>query len=397
MSKHLILGDPHLGKITNGKPGIAGAFNSRIKDQIDILDWVLDQAIENSCYHIIITGDVFDDYKPNHTLIKIFIDWLAKCSVNQVAVDIIAGNHDMQRAGANYFSALDIINVINFPNIHVYKDISTVEFDNISFTYLPFRDRRGMSCETHDDAIKILKDKLLYEISEISISNLKVCVGHLTLHGALPVGDEIDDITNELMCPVDMFTGYDYVLMGHIHKPQIRNKNPYLAHIGSMDLSDFGEIDHVKKLILIDSDSETKISEIDIPTRPLVKIQIDIPEGQDPNDFTISKIDEINKKKSIKDSIIKLEIKLASKISENVNRPKIEEHIYNYGAYYICNFSESRNVIVVNVNKEDSIDNTMDVSKALELWSNSKISEEMKEGFLTEALEVYYQFQESVK
>jgi len=397
MSKHIILGDPHLGKITNGKPGIAGGLNSRIEDQINILDWVLKTSISNDCDHIIITGDVFEDPKPHYLLIKIFIDWLIKCSGNNVSVDVIAGNHDMQRTGSNYYSALDIISSINFPNIKIYKDIQTINFKNISFTYLPFRDRRGLTCDTHDQAINLLKEKMIDNLSKIYKNNIKICVGHMTLLGALPVGDEIDDMTNELMCPNDMFKGYDYVFMGHIHKPQIRNKNPHMAHVGSMDLSDFGEVDHIKKIILFDTDEKNHIREINIPTRPMMKIQIDVPENTDTNQFVLDYLLNLNKTSPFKDAILRLEIRLASKTSENVNRQKVEELIYSCQAHHICNFSEIRNVVVVNINKEDSIDNTMDVSKALQLWSDSKISEDIKDDFITEALDVYSQFQELSK
>lgn len=398
MSKHIILGDVHLGKgVKIGKPGAAGSLNSRIKDQIRLLDWVLETAISNNCYHIIITGDVFEDYKPHHNLIKIFIDWVINCSANNVLVDVIAGNHDMQRTGTTYNSALDIFDSINISKAAVYKDICTVEFGDISFTYLPFRDRRGLGCDTHDQAIDILKNKLSYEISSISQHNIKVCVGHLTLLGAIPVGDEIDDMTNELMCAPDMFTGYDYVFMGHIHKPQVRNKKPYHAHIGSMDISDFGETDHIKRIIMLDSEAQGVFREINIPTRPLMTLRIDVPLVEDATVFVSDKILEMNSSKPIKSAIIRLEIKLAAKNSENVNRQKIEELIYSLGAHHICNFSETRSVVVVNINKEDSIDNTMDISQALKLWSDTKISDDNKEDFIKEAMEVYSEFQAGIK
>ncbi len=48
MSTAIILGDPHVGKGTNiGKSGIGSSLNSRIVDQLNLLDWTLDRALEH--------------------------------------------------------------------------------------------------------------------------------------------------------------------------------------------------------------------------------------------------------------------------------------------------------------------------------------------------------------
>jgi hypothetical protein len=58
MSQAIILGDVHLGKsMAIGKVGLGSALNSRIADQLNLLDWTLDQAIEHNADHIIITGN----------------------------------------------------------------------------------------------------------------------------------------------------------------------------------------------------------------------------------------------------------------------------------------------------------------------------------------------------
>src|ERR1700686_598071 len=102
MNTALILGDLHIGKNTaQGKAGIGSYLNSRIADQINLLDYVLDYAIEHAIGHIIITGDCFEDTKPHPSLIAIFIAWLKKCQAHGIRVYIILGNHDMIRSGSN--------------------------------------------------------------------------------------------------------------------------------------------------------------------------------------------------------------------------------------------------------------------------------------------------------
>src|SRR5258706_9208661 len=123
----LILGDPHIGKNTGvGRVGIGSALNSRIVDQFDLLDWTLERAIEHHTDHIIITGDIFDEPKPTPVLITLFIGWLKKCQIHDIAVHIIVGNHDILRSGAVYSSPLDIISEVEFNKIHVYNNINTI-------------------------------------------------------------------------------------------------------------------------------------------------------------------------------------------------------------------------------------------------------------------------------
>src|SRR5271168_2829929 len=106
----IILGDVHLGRsLTLGKVGIGSSLNSRVADQLKLLEWTLERAIEHSADHIIITGDVFEEPKPHPSLIAMFISWLKTCQAHHIHVHIILGNHDMFRSGSVLSSSLDII------------------------------------------------------------------------------------------------------------------------------------------------------------------------------------------------------------------------------------------------------------------------------------------------
>src|ERR1700680_992646 len=106
----ILLGDVHLGKsISLGKVGVGSSINSRIADQLKLLEWTLQRAIDHSADHIIITGDVFEETKPHPGLITMFIGWLKTCQAYHIHVHIIMGNHDLFRSGSVFSSSLDII------------------------------------------------------------------------------------------------------------------------------------------------------------------------------------------------------------------------------------------------------------------------------------------------
>lgn len=387
MSHTIILGDVHLGKGTSiGKAGVGSSLNSRIVDQINLLDWTLDQALESNANDIIITGDVFEDPKPHPTLITLFIAWLKKCQVYNVQVHVIMGNHDLLRSGNVLTSPLDIVSEIDLDNVNVYKDIDTIFIGQLAFTLVPFRDRKYFGATSGAEAISTIRDSLVYELASIPATYKKFLVGHLAIEGSIPVGDEIDDITNELFCPLDMFNGYDYVWMGHVHKPQVMKKsNPYIAHIGSMDISNFGETDHKKFIIMIDQNSEWESKYL--PTRSLKKVSITIP--KDTEDSTDYVIEELKKLNSWDKSIVKVDVSLAAPELKSVNKSLIEKYLASQGVFNVTGVTESKKVALIKRDANNAIDTKMDVPSAIKTYAKTHVDASMRDSFIEVSMEIY--------
>lgn len=388
MSSVIILGDVHIGKgVTVGKTGIGTALNSRILDQINLLDWVLEQAIEHQASHIIVTGDIFEDPKPTSQLIGIFIDWLKKCLAYSIIVDVIAGNHDIYTSNNFYISPLDIIDKCDLENLTIHKNITTVFIDTTAFTLMPFRDRKSLNAESNSAGLSLIKDSLVYELAAIPLTYKKVVVGHFAIEGSIPIGDEIDDLTNELFCPINMFKGYDYVWMGHVHKPQVMSKsNPYIAHVGSMDTSNFIESNEKKVIILYDTDDAT-FSEIVLPTRPLQKIAITVP--KDTKDTTQFVMDEITQNYSnLHRAIVKIEVSLSSPELVPIDRAKVEKFLQDKSVYHISGFSESKKATIVKKDKAEVIDTAIDTPAAIKKWAEKRFPEKTDEDKKNKLVEV---------
>lgn len=386
MTIALIVGDLHLGKGLNiGRPAVGSALNSRVADQIKLLDWILDRILEHNAEVLILTGDIYEDAKPDYILVNIFINFLKQCEVHGIEVHIIAGNHDIRRTGSHYISILDLISTSELNNIHIHKNMNTIYKNGVCFTLLPFRDRRGFDCESNSEALAILAEKLPYELADIPPNYDRVLVGHLALEGSLFVGDEIDDYANELMCPPEMFNGYDFVWMGHIHRPQVRSREPYIAHIGSLDISDFGETDHVKIIVVYNTDLPEKFFEIAVPSRPLRRIQLSVPQQFDTTEYVVEQIKVMDEAASFSDAIVKIEIKLFGAEAKNADRTVIAKLIYDIGAQHICNFSESRSISVTPLNKQ-GMDNSIKPKQAIKLWAEQmKLEENDKKQYIKAA------------
>jgi DNA repair protein SbcD/Mre11 len=395
MTAILILGDAHLGKGLNiGKQSVGSALNSRIIDQINLLDWVYEQAVDNNISHIVLTGDVFEDPKPHYSLVVLFLDWLRKCSDYNISVHVIAGNHDILRSGQFTTSPLDIVSAAEIPNIYVYKRITTLHLEGIGITFLPFRDRRSFNTDVNSEAVKLLKSQLPYEVTSIGDDCLKVLIGHLALEGSIPVGYELDDLANELFCPLDMFNGYDHVWMGHVHKFQVMSEEPYIAHIGSMDISDFGEIDHKKYIAVVDPRKKEKFRYIELPTRTLKHVTIQLPENE--TNATKFVEEELKKIGSFGDSIVKLSVILPGNGSYALDRNAIEKTIYNSGAFHVSRISEERKFTSLKKQINQTIDNTVNEMSAIKTYS-SLVEEVMRDDFINLASLIVQEYKENLK
>jgi DNA repair exonuclease SbcCD nuclease subunit len=394
--KVLILGDPHLGRgSTLGKSGLGSTLNSRIVDQLNLLDHVLERAVDTHVEHIIITGDVFEEPKPAINLITLFISWLKSCQAHGITTHIILGNHDCLRSGSVYTSPLDILSEAELEGVNVYKDIDTIFIDTAAFTLVPFRDRKSFYVGSNAEAVKLIRDSLVYELASIPETYHKLLIGHLAIEGSIPVGDEIDDLTNELFCPFDMFKGYDHVWMGHVHKPQVmKKKKPYIAHIGSMDISNFGETDQKKHIVIFDCINYEWDIEY-LPTRPLQKIVINVPKDtEDTTDYVIKQI----KKAGVEEKgIIRIEVALTSPDLKSVNKSIIDKFLIKNGAFTVNGISESKKISLIKKDDENTIDTEMDETAAIKTYAIAHVEEENRQNFIDLSLDILGQFRAESK
>lgn len=397
----LILGDIHLGKgISAGKPAEQGKLNSRIQDQIDLLDWAYKHCLDKHIEHIVITGDVYQDYRPHPAVIGIFMRWLKKCERSAITVHIVMGNHDILRSGQYVVSALDLVSELELEGATVYKDISRIELDDYTLVFVPFRDKRMYEAKSKEEALQKLEAEMLPVLAEPS-SKTKVCIGHLALEGSLSIGDEISDHLNELYVPPEMFEWFDFVWMGHIHHPQvIQHHKPYAAHIGSLDRSDFSktEVEHGKIAIVLDASTDKRYLELDLPTRNLWPINVDVPPGKESTEYVINELCLISKKIDFKNSIVRLEIQLNGSELDNVDRDKIESYLRNnLEIHHLCGFSEARTISAIQIDPEDAFDNSMNVDDTINKWAETRDhfeDDQERDEFKTAAKEIWNKYKE---
>ena len=260
---------------------------------------------------------------------------------------------------------------------------------------VPFKDRKSLGSNSNAAALTIIKDSLIYELASIPVTYRKILVGHLAIEGSIPIGDEIDDINNELFCPLGMFKGYDNVWMGHVHKPQVMSRSPFISHIGSMDISNFGETDQKKHIVIFDCDSG-EFSNLDIPTRPLKKISISVPKTE--KNTTEYIIKELKKLNDVFDrAIVRVEVNLESFDLKSINKFDIEKFLVSKGAFSIAGISESKKISVIKKDINNILDTKMDMTLAIKTYATTYIDEKMRSDFMILAIDIYNTYKSEVK
>lgn len=146
-------------------------------------------------------------------------------------VVVIPGNHDCNLSNRSRLDALTPIieNVGKIENLYYLKKSGFYQYHNLVF---------GVT-SIFDDSLVSAKELPKYWWKKIKQKNkYKIALYHGPVHGSqTDVGYRMH---NEQLL-VENFTGYDYVLLGDIHKHQFLNKEKTVAYAGSLIQQSHGE------------------------------------------------------------------------------------------------------------------------------------------------------------
>lgn len=220
-----------------------------------IEDEMVNHSYTNYDAILVVTGDILHSKTElSPECIQLTNDFFSKLS-QLIPVCIIAGNHDANLSNLNRLDSLSpIIGKLDIdPNtpFYYFKDTGIYEVGNISFGVTSVFD------------YKLLKANQITRTDSIKIALFHGRVnGALTDTGVNLEGEDIDDdfelvddfdpmnVSDDILEPEiedndkinpKSFDGYDYVLMGDIHKHQYLNKEKTIAYAGSLIQQNHGE------------------------------------------------------------------------------------------------------------------------------------------------------------
>lgn len=254
------ISDLHIGKRVNGF--------SMIPDQRHVLSEIASAIRGAAVDAVFISGDVYDKSVPSAEAVELFDSFLVSLKAIGIPIFVISGNHDSAERIAFASRILDGMDVHMSP---VYSGrIAAFEVGDVSVFMLPFVRPADVRPFFPDEEILTYSDALRAAISQIGIDSdrVNVLLAHQFVMGA-STSDSEDAIVGGLEgVDVSVFDPFDYVALGHLHRPQSIGRNT-VRYSGSPLKYSFSEVSDNKSITVVDICGKGKVKMELIPIIPL--------------------------------------------------------------------------------------------------------------------------------
>ena len=244
--------DWHLG-MSVGTGTLAG-------DQRFFLEQLYSIIEEEQADILLLAGDVYDSSVSNAEAISVYNEATTRiCADMGKKMVVIAGNHD----GAERLAACS--ELLKGAGLYVSgrltREITPILAGNTAIYPLPFFNReevialfpeKSTEITSQEKAMKVVCDHIREEMDP---SRFNIVVAHaLIVSAELSESDRSARVGQASAVSKDVFEGFDYVALGHIHKPQMIDE--HICYSGSPVKYSFGnEEGQQKGVVLIDTES----------------------------------------------------------------------------------------------------------------------------------------------
>lgn len=341
-----VIGDTHFGSGYNmGSIDILTQLNTRLLDFANTFNKIVDKFLQEGVKTIVLTGDIFETRHPTASQYKIFSLCMQRAINLGFEIIIVVGNHDQQRHINT--TTVDLFSSLKIQGIKVFSELGVHSInDNLHLILMPYRDRKMLKGDTNSEAIEKLKNEL-YAATE-KLKGNKIIVGHFMLEKNDFTQDPDRFSLNELILPFKLFSDFDMVIMGHIHRHEvISTEKPIFIYSGSMEKTSFGEKDHNKVSLIIDPDNDNKVDIIPSEVRNLFELNFDY-NGSEPfkekiNDKIIEDIEVISQSNDLRGSICKILLSIKETDLYYLDQSVIKNYIKGKGIQYCTGIQVSSN------------------------------------------------------
>lgn len=263
----LHLADLHLGKCVLEAP--------MLENQRRFLGDAVRIAAENAVDAVMIAGDIYDRSVPPADAVEALDDFLSALNKAGIPVLAVSGNHDSPERldfGSRLFADSGV-HIAGRYDGHVRCVTLNDSFGPIRFYLLPFlkpvmvRAALGEEAATTDEAVRLALRGLPDDLGcrSVLIAHQFVCAG-----GEAPETCDSETISVGGSDSVDVscFDGFDYVALGHLHRPQRMGRDT-VRYAGSPLKYSLSEVRFPKSLPLVTLAEKGQVTVERIPINPL--------------------------------------------------------------------------------------------------------------------------------
>lgn len=264
----------------------------RLPEQIAALDEIVRICDERDVDLVLVAGDVFDTYMPSADAEEVFFRAVKRIAGEKRAVVIVSGNHDdgvrlaasaplAAEEGIYLFGGgYDVVPVGGERAVKAvasgegYVVIANARGEQVYINALPYPNEARLKEEKTDESYA---DKLRRWIARgeagFSGNMPHILLSHLFVAGGKVSESERDiDLGGARAVPVSLFSAFDYVALGHLHKPQKLGEN--VRYSGSLLQYSFDEFEKKQVILLHTQEKSLEVEEIPLLSgRKLVRLE----------------------------------------------------------------------------------------------------------------------------
>ena len=262
--KFLHTADLHIGKQLNDV--------SFLEDQRHILSQIASLAEQEQMDAVLVAGDVYQKSSPPAEAMTLFNDFVTRLVRAGIQLFAISGNHDSDQR-ISYFSEL-----IRSSGVYVSERFEgrvqslrlSDEYGPINICMLPFLRPAQVRRFYPDERIASYQDAMRAVLahSPVDAQERNILLCHQFITGAERSDSEEASVGGLDNIDAELFDAYDYVALGHIHRPQQLLRST-LRYAGSPLKYSFSEVDHRKNVSLVNLREKGRIDVQTLPLHPL--------------------------------------------------------------------------------------------------------------------------------
>lgn len=243
--------------------GATGGERDLWDDQKYFIDAICGIVREKNVDAVLLAGDVYDRSVPAASAVELY-DYAMNRLCGELGVEVltIAGNHDSAERLASCAGLLDKAGL--YLQGAARQEPRVVEFADSQVFFLPWvteekvrslypEERDGITdlTEAYRVTVNHMREKFIPGKHHLLLSHAFIT------NAETSTSDRAAEIGFATQVPASVFEGFDYVALGHIHKPQ--QVNPFIRYSGSPMAYSFGKEERQEKSVtLIDTASMTQ-------------------------------------------------------------------------------------------------------------------------------------------
>jgi exonuclease SbcD len=250
----------------------------RLSEHAVFLDWLVETLRTEKIDALLLSGDVFDAANPPQDAVGLYFDFLKRLAdLRTVKAVITGGNHD----SASHLNAPR--ELLKRFEVHVFGHAgeNIVDLGEAVVAAVPFLRERDLRQATVGEAMTDVQSQVRAAIRDHYIAQLTACralaakrpviaMGHLTVLGATTSDSERDiHIGNLGAVGADVFAGFGYTALGHLHRPQRVAGLETVRYSGSPIALSFSEAADKKSVVVLDTQG-MKIEILPLPSSRLL-------------------------------------------------------------------------------------------------------------------------------